>query len=169
MNKNILIVVVLCLAAGLLGGLFLVTLQKHNREKSRIERFPKFEAMSLAGEKYFSSDDPPARRTAILFFSPACDYCRTELENIVRRGNKWDGVKWLFVTISDRESVQNFVMDCPIDAIPNAQVLLDEDGSVVSHFQVTAPPVLHVYDENLCLIHSGKGATSISVITDWLQ
>ena len=169
MKKKYLIVSALCLAAGVLVGLFLFALQRHGRQLAQIERLPAFETLALDGTAFSSTAPPASRRTAVLFFSPDCEFCRVELDHIVRRGNKWDDVRWLLVTIADRAAVLDFLMDCPADALPGAHILLDEQGSVFSLFGVTAPPVLHVYDENRRLLHSGKGATSISIINEWLQ
>ena len=169
MKKKYLIVSALCLAAGVLVGLFLFSLLRHRQQQARIERLPVFAARLLDGTAFSSSALPTSRRTAVLFFSPDCEFCRVELDHIVRRGNKWNDVQWLLVTVADRAAVLDFLMDCPADALPGAHILLDEQGSVFSLFGVTAPPVLHVYDENRRLMHSGKGATSISVINKWLQ
>ncbi len=169
MKKKLVIVTVLCLAAGTLAVVFLVTLQRHNLKRARIVQLPAFEARDIEGGTFVSSSLSRYRRSAILFFSPDCEFCRTELKNIVMRGNQWEDVCWLFVTMSDKTTVEDFLMECDVEAIPNSRVVIDEKGSIISLFAVSAPPTLFIYDENLLLIHIGKGATSISTIMEWLQ
>lgn len=169
MNKKYVILAVLCLAAGVLVGLFLMELQQHNRRRHQVEKLPVFEAYDLTGQIITSSELPYSRRTAILFFSPDCEYCSTEMEHIATIGSHWDGVSWLFITVSDEETVQDFLLKYPVESIPDSRVLLDTRGEVFALFNVTAPPTLFVYDEKGQLILQKKGAAPISVISEWLK
>ena len=49
MKKKYLIVSALCLAAGVLVGLFLFSLLRHRQQQARIERLPVFAPLTLDG------------------------------------------------------------------------------------------------------------------------
>lgn len=145
--------------------LFFWALSKHRERASRIGHCPEFAVQCTDGSQFrpTSSNSSPL---VLMFFSPDCEFCQKEIEGIIANVREFQGVRWLFVTISE---VDDFLIDYPIDAIPNASICIDVDGSLMRTFDVTAPPAIFVYDEMGALIGFRRGAVPINTILQWLN
>jgi len=79
------------------------------------QRAPDFTADTLAG-KSITRADLAGRKTAIVFVSADCGYCRTEIPIIesVKAGAQRSGVDILFVSTSNKELTQSFVDELKI-------------------------------------------------------
>ena len=78
-------------------------------------------------------------------------------------------VQWLFITIAPSEIVEEFLMEYPLETIPDAYVLREDWPDIHKVFGVKGPPALFIYDENGKLMKRHMGATSIKNIVQELQ
>lgn len=108
-------------------------------------------------------------RTALLFFHPECEYCRKELEGILARHSECRDIQWLFLTLAAAEEVETFLMEYPLESIPDAYILREDWPDNHKLFGVKGPPALFIYDENGKLMARHMGATSIKSLVQELQ
>ena len=111
----------------------------------------------------------PGMNTAIFFFSPECDACRKEINDILQFRNDFRNTQWLFITIAQYEELDRFLNQYPIHLLSGA-FLLREDYPI-NHmlFNVSVPPALFVYDKKGKLITMHKGEILIqSIIKDFV-
>ena len=65
--------------------------------------------------------------------------------------------------------VEEFLMEYPIQTIPDAHVLREDWPDIHRQFGVKGPPALFIYNENGDLIKRHMGAISIKTIVQELQ
>lgn len=158
------------LLAGVMAGLLVWMISKKNAKRPDIAQMPEIKAVTLCGESFISYEElDPSKRTAILFFHPDCEYCRKELEGILSRHGEMRNMQWIFLTLAPEETVQEFLMEYPLEAIPNALVLRDDWPEMHRKYKVKGPPALFVYDENGQLFYQHRGAVSIKTIVERLK
>lgn len=61
-----------------LGALFFFALKKHNAEMGNIRNLPEMTLVTIDGHEFQLSETRSGRKTAIMFFSPDCEFCRQE-------------------------------------------------------------------------------------------
>lgn len=105
-----------------LGVLFATALKKHNNGLAKIERIPDITLTTIDGEDFSVVGLNPEHKTAILFFSPDCEFCRKELEGVVFYKDSFADIDWVFVTFLPREDLDEFLLEYPLYAIPGAKI-----------------------------------------------
>lgn len=78
-------------------------------------------------------------------------------------------VQWLFITLAPAEEVETFLMEYPLESIPDAHVLREDWPATHKLYGINGPPALFIYDENGNLTTRHMGATSIKTIVRELQ
>jgi len=146
-----------------------IALKKHYSAMEKINRMPSSELVTLTGERFSLNDLRPERKTAFLFFSPDCEFCRKEIEGITANSESFQGIVWVFVTLPPIEDLESFLSDYPLESIPESKVCIDETLELFDSLDVTAPPSLFVYDAQGNLEHYNRGAVSIKTILEWMK
>lgn len=157
-----------------LAGILAVVLYKGIINKKddyyQIEQLPEIVCYTLSGDKFVYSEWLTAsRKTAIVFFHPECEFCRRELKGIYEHQQELLNIQWLFLTLAPTEVVENYLIECPLDNIPNAFVVRENWPDTYEKFSVKGPPALFIYDEQGKLIKRHLGAISIKTIIQELQ
>ena len=131
---------------------------------------PEIKTLSIQGNDFVSTEYlNPAKRTVLLFFHPECEYCQKELEGILANYSVCRNVQWLFITLAPTDEVEAFLVDYPLELIPNAYVLREDWPDTYRRFGVKGPPALFIYDEDGKLMKRHMGAVSIKTIVQELQ
>jgi peroxiredoxin len=103
---------------------------------------------------------------AVLFFSANCPHCKTELRNIERLRNAFNGiVQFLLVSRSD-EAATGALMDSLGMVIP---VAIDEVGRACEKFGVFKVPALFLIDKNGIIQLTSFGEHSLDVRKEQLE
>lgn len=152
-----------------MGVLFFVALQKHNAKTTKIEKLPACSLVTIEAEEFSLATLKPERKTAIMFFSTDCEFCRKEIEGVIANRDLFNGIVWVFVTLSPREELDLFLSKYPLYLIPDAKVCVEEWPEVFLTFDVVAPPSIFIYDRDGNLEHYKHGAVSINTIMEWFR
>lgn len=161
---------VLCLLAMGMAGLLFWAFSKHNSKIDEIRHLSEINALTIYGDSFASINAlDPAKRTALFFFHPECEYCQKELEGILINYSACRDVQWLFITLAPTDEVEAFLVDYPLLSIPNAYVLREDWPDTYERFAVKGPPALFIYDETGKLMKRHMGAVSIKTIVQELQ
>lgn len=108
----------------------------------------------------------PEKKTAILFFSPECNACRKEINDIVTFQSEFQDIQWVFITIAQYEELHSFVKECPISSLPDAFLLREDYPTNHLLFDVSTPPALFVYNEKGKLIAMRRGEILLRSMKD---
>lgn len=160
----------LCLLAVGMGSLLFWAASRHGSKVEGIRQLPDIKVFTIYDDNFDAADYlDSTKRTALLFFHPECEYCRKELEGIIARQKEFRNVQWLFITLAPTEIVEEFLIEYPLESIPDAYVLREDWPDTYKQFGVKGPPALFIYDENGNLMKRHMGATSIRTIVRELQ
>lgn len=168
---------VLCLFAVVIIGLFVWALIRYNNQNklervalSGIENIPEMKALMSDGTSVNLNDKlNHQKRTAILFFSPDCEYCKQEIRGIISRYSECRNVQWVFFTLAQPEEIAAFLNEYHILNIPYSYIIREDWPSLYKKLNIKVPPELFIYDEKGKLIFHHKGATSINTIVEELK
>lgn len=169
MNCRKFIGIGLCCLAVALFVMFLFALYRHSARMARIKYLPQDTLVSIYGEEFRLDEVQCGSKTALMFFSHDCEFCRKEIEGIVDNAYKMLNVSWVFVTPSPVEDVNVFLGEYYLDKLPYVKICCLNTPDLFVKFDVSAPPALFIYDENGELMKYQKGAVSISEILKWLE
>lgn len=134
-----------------------------------MECIPSAELVTVAGDRFILDELGAVRKTALLFFSPECEYCRKEIEGIIENRSLFDGSVWVFVTMPPVEELWAFMAEYPLDAVSGSKICVDESFELYETFDITAPPSIFIYDADGRLEHYNRGAVSIKTIIEWMK
>ena len=169
MKPKHIILGVICVIAVALGIMFYFALERHNTAMAEIKHIPEILLTTIDGEDFYLAEVKPERKTVILFFSPDCEYCRKEIEGIISEKGVFDGIDWVFVTISPLDDLKSFLLEYPLDSLPGAKVCIEDFPELYIALDVTAPPSIFIYDANGDIEYYKRGAVSIKTILEWLK
>ena len=172
MNKKQYIIkriIVVFLSVFICAFIVLLIRNKTNKESSPIDTFPSITAKLYKGGVYSVPIKYTEGKTVVVFFSPECEICETELSDILRN-NVSSKNRWLFITHSFlKDELDYFLERIPIDTLQNSVLLLEDTPKYHSLFNVVGPPSLFVYNKEGKLIHSSYGGVLTSTLVEWLQ
>ena len=157
------------MAIGMVGLLFWA-FSKHNSKIDGIKQLPEINALTNNGDRFLSIGSiDSTKRTALLFFHPECEFCQKELDGILANHSECRNVQWLFITLAPADIVEEFLIEYPLESIPDSYVLREDWPDTYKLFGVKGPPALFIYDEKGKLMKRHMGATSIKTIVQELQ
>lgn len=153
-----------------IGGLLFWAALRRDSKLEGIAQLPEIKTLTIYGDIFEVADYlDSTKRTALLFFHPECEFCQKEVDGIIARHREMRNVQWLFITLAPTEIVEDFLMEFPLESIPDAYVLREDWPETYKQFGVKGPPALFIYDENGNLMKRHMGATSIKTIVQDLQ
>lgn len=131
---------------------------------------PEIKALTIFGDRFDAAEYlDSTKRTVILFFHPECVFCQKELEEVIARHMECRNTQWIFITLAPLEIVEEFLMEYPLESIPDAYLLREDWPDMYERFGVKGPPALFIYDENGKLMKRHKRAVPIKTIVEDLQ
>lgn len=150
---------------------YLLNRYKNNiTESEQILQIPNIELELYHGGFYSLSNYSTKRKTIVLFFSPDCELCEKEINDIILNKELFKDVRWLFITQSIlANEMRNFLTLYPLSEIENSVILLENWPKYHTMYDITGPPAMFVYDDKGRLIHSVRGSVGIDIIIEWLE
>ena len=152
-----------------LGVMFFLALRKHHAEVAKIEKIPNITLTTIEGTEIAIAEPTNTRKKAILFFSPDCEFCRKEIEGIISSRDSFQGISWLFITLSSCEELDLFLTQYSLSEMNNANICILKSPEILLALDITSPPSLFIYGLTGELEHYKRGAVSIKTILEWLE
>lgn len=168
MAKKIILLTLILLATAIVA-LFVVQVVKHRQRLAPIRSLPAIELLTLDSTFYDTQSlCATGRPSVIVCFHPDCDFCGMEADEIIKHYKDLGDVNLLFVTFASKEETTAFLEQHPLDAIPDANVLLDPNLDFFITFDVEAPPMSFIYDCNQKLVKRHKGTVAVYQLKQYL-
>lgn len=159
----------LILIATTIVALFGIQLIKYNQKLAPIRSLPAIELQTLDGLPYNTQALHRMYKPAVIVcFHPDCDFCGMEADEIIKHYKDLGDVKLLFVTFATAEETISFLEKHPLDAMPNAEVLLDPNLDFFITFDVDAPPMCFIYNRHQQLVKRLKGTVAVDQLKQYL-
>ena len=153
------------LIALLFSVLFVVCSCKQNNvtDNHRIKDLPNFLSSNLSKSDSLVLKMTTNEKTFVMFFSPECEMCESEIKVLLERKNMCKDYRFIFITQPILKSeMPYFLEEYDMTKIPNSIILYDNSLKFHTFFGVSAPPSLFVYDKSNSLVDSYRGATDMN-------
>lgn len=168
MKKKI-ILLTFTLIATTIVALFVIQIVKYNRKLTPIRSLPSVELLTLDSLAYNTKMLANTGKPSIIVcFHPECEFCGMEADELIKHYKDLGDVNLLFVTFASKEETTAFLEQHPLDAIPDANVLLDPNLDFFITFDVEAPPMSFIYDRHQKLVKRHKGTVAVDQLKQYL-
>lgn len=153
----------------LLTVVILYSMRNKIKPASPIDNLPDITAMLYYGGVHTVPGNYRGGKTVVVFFSPECDLCEHELNDILNNASSSNN-RWVFITHAFlKDEMGYFLKNTPIDTLRNSTILLEDSPKYHTLFQVVGPPSMFVYDNEGKLMHSAYGSVNTSTLIEWIK
>lgn len=148
-------------------SVFIILNINTQKEKSRmLSGLPVFSSITLGG-KSITTRDINSGPVLIVFYSYDCDYCYSELHEIIKSKNELSDTRVIFVT---NYTIPDSKLD---DLLSEYQphkffdIILDKEGVLIELFDIRSIPTTFIYGRDLNLEKRFIGKTKIETILNY--
>ncbi|HJU45639.1 MAG TPA: hypothetical protein VJ647_02595, partial [Chitinophagaceae bacterium] len=128
------------------------------------KRFPTLPPFTLLGvdSSAFSRDDlPKHKKTLIMYFSPECDHCKHQTEDMLKEMNRLKGIQIVMATYQPFEEMTAFYKNYNLARYSNIKIGRDIKYFFAPYYQLMNLPYLGLYDAKWNLITTFEGNVSV--------
>ncbi|MEO8583634.1 MAG: redoxin domain-containing protein [Flavitalea sp.] len=97
----------------------------------------------------------------IMFFSPTCEHCLHQMDEMVKRSNDLKKFQFVLATYQPEEELVAFNQKYKITKYPNFVTGRDTKYFLPPYYQISNFPFLAYYDKNGKLLGSTEGTVSV--------
>ncbi len=136
------------------------------------KKFPVFPPVKLMlpGNTTFTKDDLPKKKPVMLMvFSPMCEHCKQETEELIKNIDKFSKAEIVMATMMPYDSMMNFREKYKLAQYKNIIVGQDTQFFLPSFYMITNLPFLAFYDKKGKLISFFEGSMPIEKAAAELQ
>ena len=128
---------------------------------------PNFRILKVDSVNYLTRDDLKKNRlTLVIYFSPDCDHCKHQTENILADFPKFKNIEIVMATYQPFEQMKEFYGHYEIAKYPNIKMGRDERFFMAPFYRIRNLPYLALYDKEGKLITSYEGTQTAKTILD---
>lgn len=131
--------------------IFLVSCYGRNPEKTGFEgqTVPSFKILLLDSTTYFDTKDIQINKPFVLFFfSPACPYCRAQMEQIIKDINLLKNIQFYIITNWSFEFTKQFNNHYRLNNYENLKIGTDYKNFFGGYFKAKGVPYLAIYGKD---------------------
>ncbi len=115
-------------------------------------QIPNFSFQALDGNTYTASQLPKGKSIFVMLFDPGCEHCQTQAKNIGDAADKFQNVKFVFVSMfDDKAGIEQFGKTYFGDKGLDVTFLIDPSTGIdfETYFGYTDDPVyIHLFKPN---------------------
>ncbi|HEY8398494.1 MAG TPA: redoxin domain-containing protein [Flavihumibacter sp.] len=130
----------------------------------RFKTLPPFELLGLDGKTFKRDDLPRNRGTILMFFSPDCHHCLTQMDWMKEAKEQLKGFNFVLATYQPMEALKTFHSTYRLEEWKNIYVGRDEKYFLPPYFRIKNLPFLALYDKKGKLISVFEGNTKTELI-----
>lgn len=155
-----------------LAGLFLTTIVAAQSDslQAPYKRFPSFPPAKLLlpdSVSFFTKADLPKKRPVMLMvFSPTCEHCQHETEELINNIDKFKNILIVMTTSMPFDSMLAYREKYHLERYKNIIVAQDTDYFLFTFYQVHNLPFLAFYDKKKELISVFEGGLPMDKILE---
>jgi thioredoxin-related protein len=128
----------------------------------RFPSIPPFNLLKVDSSSYFTKNDLKKNKPVlIILFSPDCDYCQHETEEIIKNMDQLKNVQILMSTNMAFEMMKSFYEKYDLQRFENITVGRDFQYILPSFYQIRFMPYLAMYDKKGNLLTTFQGSMKI--------
>lgn len=99
--------------------------------------------------------------TIIMFFSPTCDHCQHQMDDMLSRSKELDHVQFVLATFQPFEEMVEFYNNYKLDKHPNIKVGRDIKYTLPPFYNIRNLPYLALYNKKGELITTFEGNVKV--------
>jgi hypothetical protein len=134
------------------------------------KRFPSFPPVKLLlpdSASYFTKDQLDRKKaTMVMVFSPQCDHCKHETEELIRHIDEFDNIQIIMSTSMPFDSMMSFREKYKLADYKNIIVGQDIQYFFFSHYMLRNLPFLAFYNKKKELISVFEGGMPMKTILE---
>ncbi len=137
------------------------------------KRFPSYPPVKLMlpdSVSYYSKEDLPKKSPVMLMlFSPDCDHCQHETEQIIQNIDKFKGIQIVMTTMQPFDSMMAFRERNQLARFSNIVVAHDNKIFTPTFFNIRSLPFLAFYNRKKELISVFEGTMKVEKMLEELK
>ena len=131
----------------------------------RFKHVPPFKLLLTDSSSFFSKDDLSKKKTVMfMLFSPDCDHCKHETEEIIKNIGNFKNTQLLMSTTREFDKMVEFYRHYQLDRFDNIIVGKDVNYMLPVFFSIRNLPFLAFYNKKKELISVFEGAMPIEKV-----
>lgn len=135
----------------------------------RFPSLPQFTIYKASDSTKFTRDDLQKRKpTVFIIFSPDCEHCHKETEELTANIDKFRDAQIVMVQFLPHAQMVKFYQDHKIADYPNITMGRDAQYFLPLFFKVTSLPAIFVYDKKGNFKQAFSGSVKISKVAEEL-
>ena len=130
------------------------------------KRFPTLPPMTLlqADSTNLTKENLAHQPTLIMYFSPTCDHCKHQWEDMLQHMEQLKKIQIVMVTYQPFEEMLEFYKSEKIDTYPNIKMGRDTKFTLPPFFQIQSLPYQALYDKKGKLINTFAGNVKVETM-----
>lgn len=126
---------------------------------------PSFQLRAADSVSYVTKDDLKKNHpTLIMYFSPDCEHCKHQTENILADFSKFKDIEIVMATYQPFDEMKDFIVHYKLTEHSNIKIGRDEKFFLAPFFRIRNLPYLALYDKKGDLITTFEGTQTASTI-----
>lgn len=105
----------------------------------------------------------------LILFSPDCDHCKHETEDIIRNIDKLKDVHIVMATSQPFEKMKEFYKHYQLEKYKNITVGRDRQYMLISYFDISSLPMIAIYDKKHKLIKRHEGTMTVADMLTYIK
>ncbi len=133
----------------------------------RFPTLPPFKLLKVDSTTYLTKDDIKKNKpTIIMFFSPECDHCKHQMQDILAEIDRFKDIQIVMATYQPFNEMKEFYNYYRIADHSNIKMGRDEKFSLPPFYRMQSLPYLALYDKKWNYITSFQGNQKVNTILD---
>lgn len=150
----------------LLSGSLLANAQNEEPPYKKNPTIPEFSLLQVDSSSLFSKGDMKQQPTIIMYFSPTCDHCLKQWDDMVQFKDQLKDIQIVMATYEQFDEMKDFYQKKQVAAYPNIKMGRDTKFTLVPFYRMRSLPYQALYDKNGKLITTFEGNVTIQKLVE---
>ena len=170
MNKRKIIgvaIIVIIVFASSYFVLQIINLQKIKTEKAKqMDSLPAYCFVDISDNPFCTDNLAENKPVLLILFDPHCSSCEQEIIGIYNNKEAFSNVSIAMITMSDKESCNNFYTMHKLNELPTLHVLRDTSYNFIRLAGMIGAPETFVYNKDKLLIQKFTGEVKATTLIE---
>ena len=126
--------------------------------------FPPIELVKMNNHHLKKKDIKSNQASMIFYFSPECDHCRKQMDDMMKRMNDFKKIQIVMVTFQPMDQLVKFYKDYKLEKFDNIQAGRDTKFLLPPYYRIRSLPYLALYDKKGKLITTYEGNVKVETL-----
>lgn len=135
------------------------------------KRFPTIPPLQLQllDSSSLTKNDVKKQPLILMFFSPSCDHCQHQIEDMIASMDKLSHAQIILATYQPVEEVKEFYDKYHLEKYPNIRIGRDTKYILPPFYNIRSLPYLAVYDKKGALVTTFEGNVKVPKLAQALK